>query len=198
MRTVTIDELRAIATEARVRIWDSAKACAREPKIYLHWSAGHYSSFFDDYHINIDYDGRLILMDDLDAHLPHTYMRNSGSVGISLCCGYQATSNDLGPEPPTAAQIEAMAQAIVAVADGLWLTIDKWHVMTHAEAADNIDGLTTHEPYGPNNGCERWDLQYLGTAESPKFLYDHDDARTGGNVLRGKANWYRDQWKKSS
>ena len=198
MRTVTIDELRAIATEARVRIWNAAKAAGREPKIYLHWSAGHYSSFFDDYHINIDFDGRLILMQPLDAHLPHTYMRNSGSVGISLCCGFQATSNDLGPEPPTAAQIEAMAQAIVAVADGLWLTIDKWHVMTHAEAADNIDGLTAHDPYGPNNGCERWDLQYLGTAESPRFRYDHDDPRTGGNVLRGKANWYRNQWKKSS
>ncbi len=199
MRTVTVDELRAIATEARVRIWDAAKAAGREPKIYLHWSAGHrYGQIFEDYHVNIDGDGIIYVTGELDEVKSHTWCRNTGSVGISLCCGYQATSNDLGPEPPTAAQIEAMAQAIVAVADGLWLTIDKWHVMTHSEAADNIDGLTPHEPYGPNNGCERWDLQYLGTAESPKFLYDHDDPRTGGNVLRGKANWYRDQWKKSS
>lgn len=196
MRQVTIDELRDMATVARVLIWDKAKENGRDPKIYLHWSAGHYASKFDDYHVNIDDQGRLWVEYSLDTTLAHTYMRNSGAVGISLCCGYNATSNDLGPEPPTAAQIEAMAQAIVAVADGLWLTIDKWHVMTHSEAADNIDELTTHEPYGPNNGCERWDLQYLGTPESPKFLYNHDDPRTGGNVLRGKANWYRNQWAK--
>lgn len=197
MRRVTIDELRNLATLARVRIWDAAREYGREPKIYLHWSAGHYNTKFEDYHVNIDSDGVCWMEHDLDSVLSHTFMRNSGAIGISLCCGYLANTRDLGPEPPTAAQIdEAMPQAVVAVADGLWLTIDKWHVMTHGEAADNIDGLNAHEPYGPNNGCERWDLQYLGTEESPKFICDHSDPRTGGNVLRGKANWYRNLWAK--
>ena len=35
------------------------------------------------------------------------------------------------------AEIEALPQA---VNNGLWLTIDKAHVMTHGEAADNEDG----------------------------------------------------------
>lgn len=30
---------------------------------------------------------------------------------------------------------------------------------------------------------------------SPAWTTDYDDPRTGGNVLRGKANWYRQQFK---
>ena len=70
-------------------------------------------------------------MDDLTETLPHTWRRNSGAIGIALDCAYGANSNNLGQYPPTAAQIEAMAQTIAAIADGLWLTIDKAHVMTH-------------------------------------------------------------------
>lgn len=196
MRQVTIDELRQLASDARESIWAQAKEYGREPKIYLHWTAGHYFQKFDDYHINITADGKLYLAADLDEVLAHTWRRNSGSVGITLCCAAGATSSNLGDEPPTAAQIEAMAQAICAVADGLWLTIDKKHVMTHGEAADNIDGIYPHEPYGPLTTVERWDLQYLGTDESPVYLKNYNDERTGGNVLRGKANWYRNQKKK--
>ncbi len=83
-----------------------------------------------------------------------------------------------------------MAQVIAIVAKALWLTIDKAHVMTHGEAADNIDGNYAHESYGPQATCERWDLQFLGTAESPSYTTDYDDPSTGGNILRGKANWY--------
>ena len=39
--------------------------------------------------------------------------------------------------------------------------------------------------HGPNNDCWRWDLQFLGTPESPYYTANHDDPRTGGNVLRG-------------
>ena len=66
--------------------------------------------------------------------------------------------------------------------------------MTHAEAADNVDGLLPEgDEYGPCNGCERWDLQYLGTPESPAWTTDYDSPKTGGNVLRGKALWYQSQ-----
>ena len=134
---------------------------------------------------------------DFSDVLAHTWHRNTGSVGITLDCAYGSTSNDLGPYPPTAKQIEAMAQCITVVADALDLTIDRYRVMTHAEAADNIDGLLPRgDEYGPLNGCERWDLQYLGTPESPSWTTDYDDPHTGGNVLRGKANWYRNEWRK--
>lgn len=192
MREVNIDELRQLADAAREDIWATARAYGREPKIYLHWSAGHYFQKFGDYHINIVGDGRIYVSTDNFADvLAHTYHRNSGSVGISLCCCAGATTNDLGGEPPTSQQIESIALAICAVAGGLWLTIDKAHVMTHGEAADNEDGLEPHEAYGPRTTCERWDLEFLGTDESPAFDPWATDGSRGGDVLRGKANWYR-------
>ena len=194
MREVTLNELSAMASDAREAIWEAAQGYGREPKIYLHWTAGHYYQKFDDYHVNIDKDGRIFVStDDLSEVLAHTWRRNSGSVGITLDCCAGATSDDLGSEPPTLKQIESMAQCIQVVADALWLTIDMNHVMTHGEAADNVDGLNTHEDYGPQSTVERWDLQFLGTDESPEYTADYDDPSTGGNVLRGKALWYKNQ-----
>lgn len=193
-RLTSVEELKALADAARNDLFAQAKEMGRDPKIYLHWTAGKYETDFPEYHICITGAGKLVLMANLTETLAHTWKRNSGSVGIALDCAYGATSDDLGDYPPTAAQIEAMAQAIVAIADGLWLTIDKAHVMTHGEAADNEDGLEPHEAYGPRNGCERWDLEYLGTAESPSFNPLATDGSRGGDVLRGKANWYRHKW----
>lgn len=200
MTEVTIDELRQMASDCRESLWARAESMGREPKIYLHWTAGRYSQFWDDYHVQIDEDGKLYMPPDVtldDDSLPATYFRNTGSVAITLLCCVGATSEDLGEMPPTKAQIESMAKAIVAIADGLWLTIDREHVLTHGEAADNADGLDIEYPggpYGPQNTVERWDLQYLGTDESGEYTTDYDDPATGGNVLRGKANWYRNKW----
>ena len=195
LREVSIDELRAAADEAREDIWEAAKEYGREPKVYMHWTAGHYETFFDDYHVSIDDAGRIYLNGNLSDILAHTYHRNSGAVGITLNACVGATSSDLGAEAPTAAQIEAMAQAVCAICDGLWLTIDKDHVMTHGEAADNEDGIEASEEYGPKTTCERWDLEYLGTDESPAFSPWATDGSRGGDILRGKANWYRNVWK---
>ena len=194
MRQVTVEEVRDMAENCRESIWEQARAYGREPKIYLHWTAGHYGQYYlDDYHIAIDADGSIYVGHDFDEVLAHTYHRNSGAVGITLACCVGATSDNLGNEPPTDAQIEAMAQVIVAIADGLWLTIDKNHVLTHGEAADNEDGIEPHDPYGPKSTCERWDLEFLGTSESPSFNPYATDGSRGGDVLRGKAIWYRNQ-----
>ena len=194
MRQVTVEEIREMAENCRESIWEQARAYDREPKIYLHWTAGHYGQYYlNDYHIAIDADGSIYVNHDFDEVLTHTYHRNSGAVGITLACCVGATSDNLGSEPPTAEQIEVMAQVITVVADGLWLTIDKDHVMTHGEAADNEDGIYPHDSYGPKSTCERWDLEYLGTGESPSFNPYATDGSRGGDVLRGKANWYRNQ-----
>lgn len=194
MRQITLEELKDMAENCREFIWEQARAYGREPKIYLHWTAGHYGQYYlNDYHIAIDYDGSIYVEHDLDEVLAHTYRRNTGAVGITLACCVGATSDDLGSEPPTAEQIEVMAQVITVVADGLWLTIDKDHVMTHGEAADNEDGIYPHDPYGPKSTCERWDLEYLGTSESPLFNPYTTDGSRGGDVLRGKAIWYHNQ-----
>ena len=197
MRPTTLDELAELASAARESVWEQAGQYNREPKIYLHWMGGHYGQFSDHYHIMIDQDGSLYTTGDLSVPSPEgTYHRNTGSVCISFTGCWDATTENMGSEPPTDAQIEAMAQVIDVVAEGLWLTIDRDHVMTHGEAADNIDGIYASEPYGPTSGAlERWDLQYLGTAESPEYVTDYDDPRTGGNIERGKANWYRNRRK---
>lgn len=191
-------DIKTMAENARPQIWEDAKALGRDVKIYLHWTAGRYGQKYDDYHINIDQDGSLwASTDDLSEALAHTWHRNTGSVGVTLCACYGATTDNLGDYAPTAAQIETMAQVVAVLAKALWLTIDRDRVMTHGEAADNVDGLLPEgDEYGPRHGCERWDLQFLGTEESPTFLMDYDDPRTGGNVLRGKALWYQKQWSK--
>ena len=90
---------------------------------------------------------------------------------------------------------------MAAIANGLWLTIDKAHVMTHGEAANNEDGYyDAHMPYAWWNdsygdGDTRGDLEYLGTPKSPCYNPHATDGSRGGDVLRGNANFYRDMWK---
>jgi len=191
MREVSLAEVAEIAGYSREAVWDVARKFGREPRIYVHWTAGGYNSVYADYHINITGDGRIFAStDDFSDVLAHTYCRNSGAVGISLCCAHNATPGNLGSYPPTAKQIEVCAQVIAAVAKALWLTINSKYVLTHAEAADNIDGIYPHDNYGPFSTFEKWDLLYLGTDESPCMPKSYDDPVNGGNVLRGKANWY--------
>ena len=47
-RKVTLDELSIIASNCRESIWAEAQSQGREPKIYLHWTAGGYNSIFND------------------------------------------------------------------------------------------------------------------------------------------------------
>jgi hypothetical protein len=202
MRQVTIDELRDIASNYRDSIWEQARNYDREPKIYLHWTAGHYDQLSDHYQVCIKGNGELWLMGNLDNPTSSTWKRNSGAVNVAICGCFDAGSQSLGTEPPTAAQIEMMAQAITAIADGLWLTVDKFHVMTHSEAANNEDEDDRwHHPYpwwndSYGDGDTRGDLEYLGTPESPRYNPYATDGSRGGDVLRGKANWYRQEWNK--
>lgn len=190
MQKIILEDLKQLALAAKNDLWEQARGYGRDVKLYLHWSAGHYGQFFSDYHLNIDEDGSVYASTDNLAELKtHTYRRNSGAIGISLSCCYRATTNDLGPEPPTSEQIEAMAQVVAVLCKALDLTVDRLRVMTHAEAANNLDGINPgyedngypDGKYGPGYSCERWDLWFLpGVAKGE-----------GGNVLRGKAAWYQ-------
>ena len=201
MRRVTPAELESLAMYYREAIAEAAQKQGRETKVYLHWSAGHYGQFWSDYHVQIDKDGEIYVIADgeLDDVLEATYQRNSGSVSICILGCLDADTNSLGAEPPTDAQIESMAKAIAALCNGLWLTIDKQRVLTHGEAAANEDGICPHPAYALwydeiHDGDTRWDLEYLGTMESPKYFPTATDGMRGGDVLRGKANWYRQYW----
>ena len=189
-RKITLAELKALALATNGSLHQLAAGVGRVPKIYIHWSAGHYSQQFSDYHIQIDSDGAIYAVDDLSVHLDHTYMRNTGAVSIGAMCAYEATTVNFGPEPPTDEQVEAIGQVVAVLAEALQLPVDIEHVMTHAEAADNLDGYNPgyadatgypNNTYGPASNCERWDF----------WMLKPDQARgSGGNIIRGKANWY--------
>jgi hypothetical protein len=193
VRQVTLAELKQLALQSKNDLWNQAQSIGRDVKLYLHWSAGHYGQFFEDYHINIDKDGSIYISTDNLAELKsHTYKRNTGAIGMALACCYQANTNDLGPEPPTTAQIESISQVVAVLCKAIDLTCDIYRVMTHAEAANNIDGINPEYEdngypdgkYGPGFSCERWDLWILKTGDVPG---------SGGNTLRGKAIWYQQQ-----
>jgi len=152
--------------------------------IYLHWSAGHYDTKSEHYHINITGDGKIWLTtDDLTELLSHTWRRNSRAIGVTICCCWDAVAGwggdvDFGSEPPTEEQIEAMAVVVDVLCAALEIPMDYPTVMTHCEAAE-LDN------YGPSTTCERWDLWYLPD-------YQSDDVKPGGDLIRDKAKWYRE------
>lgn len=156
-------------------------------RIYLHWTGcdGDVVNL-PDYTVIIDRDGEYhALHEDFTERLAHTWRRNSRSIGIAMACCKDAVCYydspdgiDLGDEPPTEAQIEAMAMLTAKAEEILGLTADD--VYTHAEIAE-IDG------YGITSGDPdmRWDLLYLPDYNNNEILVP------GGDLIRGKAEWYR-------
>ena len=173
MRKYTMNELKECIKNCRGQI----------DAVYLHWTAGRYGQYFDDYHINIDSDGSIYMPnDDLTILRYHTWKRNSNAVGIAVCAAYNAEiragwNAEFGEYPVTDAQIETMAIIIALFIK--YAGVDIENILTHCEAA-YFDG------YGPYSGDPdtRTDLWYL---RDSAFNYK---PRNGGEVLRGKANWY--------
>ena len=155
----------------------------------LHWTGGRYRQVANNYHICILGDGRMVYTLPFYETPTATYLRNSGTIAISLCCCYNANSNDLGDYPPTLQQIESISQLVSKISDVLKIPITPFSVMTHGEMADREDGIGNYTEYGPKNTCERWDLEFLDTEESPNFN-PWDTLHRGGTIIRGKAIYY--------
>ena len=179
----SMDDVRRLAQNARGFI----------DHVYLHWTAGWYGQCYDSYHICIDKGGEIYLMCDnsLTEVKAHTWHRNTGAVGVSLCCCGDATATadgskiNLGSEPPTAQQIEVMAEVVAVLADEFNLPLDTdEYVMTHYEAAKR-DGYAP----GQDSDC-RWDLWYI-----PDYYGKEGALDEGGALIRGKAAWYQRQWR---
>ena len=148
MTVASLGEVRELAANAKEALWEKATALGREPKLYLHWTAMHYGRFYCSYHINIDRDGTIYLSTrDFSQYTPGTWKRNDGAVNLTITGCIGSNPSTLGPEPPTEAQIETMAQVIAVLAEGIGIPVDKQHVLTHGEAANNEDGLQIHQPY---------------------------------------------------
>ena len=182
-------------------------------RIFLHWTGGHYGINEDAYHLCVDKDGQVYAnCSEFTEKKAHTWLRNSGSMAVSLLCGcdgncwppgngnvrtihaVRAGSRYAGPddaiinygdEPPTAEQIETMAKLVAILCEGLGLAINKDNVQTHCEIA-----LKDH--YGPGSGdpYSKWDLWFL-----PDYIHG-GVLIPGGALLRGKALFYRHEMKK--
>ncbi len=167
------------------------RAYAQIDHVYLHWTAGRYGQLYDDYHICIDEGGEIYLMcEEFTEYKAHTWRRNSDAIGVAMCCCFDARANNgfncnLGTEPPTAKQIESIAEVVAVLAQELELPLgNDNYVMTHCEAAYR-DG------YGPYSGDPetRWDLWYL-----PDYYGDEGRLCDGGGLIRGKAAFYQREW----
>ena len=185
-RQLSMDELKSLALDAYGQI----------EKAYLHWTGVKGGKHFTDYHINIDRDGLMWTdMVTLTDYKEHTYMRNSNAVGIAIEACYDAVSeNNLGSEPPTTAQLTTMTQIMAVLTINAGVPLDIQHQMTHAEAADNKDGLDLYyldptgypnNTYGPDSNVDRWDLL---------VCHAGDERWSGGDWLRGTARWWGAQW----
>lgn len=148
------------------------------PVVFGHWSAGSYAKAFHDYHVCVMGDGRLVLTcESLAERKVHTWRRNSGNVAVGMMCCVGATSNGLGSCPPTPAQVENFCRVVAAIFKGFgYSNCTSDNFRTHGEQA-YIDG------YGLGSGDSqtRWDLS---------FLADGDALDSGGDILRGKINYY--------
>lgn len=113
---MTLEELQAEALQDREEIQEAAAWQRRNVKIYLHWTAGDYSTTYPDYHLCITGDGIIHQMMRLTDMASATWRRNSGSVAVALCCAAGADEKSLGNYPPTPDQIETMAQVIDVLA----------------------------------------------------------------------------------
>ena len=162
---------------------------------------------YDDYHLCIDKDGTVYATcDDFCERKSHTWHRNTGTIGIALCCGHDAECElptaicakaawsatepgeyrdpyqammDLGSEPPTAKQIDVLGKIVAILCNELDFPNSSDRVMTHCEIAFR-DG------YGPGSGDPetKWDLWFLPDDAREGKLYP------GGCLIRGKAAYY--------
>ena len=90
----------------------------RISQIYLHWTAGRYGQLYDDYHFNIDADGSIYqTCTQLTELKSHTWQRNTGAIGIALCCAcgalpHNGRDTEFGKFPPTPRQIDAAGKLV--------------------------------------------------------------------------------------
>jgi len=173
-------------------------------KIYLHWTAGRYDQFFNDYHICIDGDGVAHKMADFETKLAHTWQRNSNAVGIALCCCYGAKLDKIRVEknPVTYKSKEMRCSKSEFIEEYIKYRVDwgyypptKEQILSMAHCVADIckqynlpvnkDTVMTHaevadmDGYGlhDNDPDLRWDLLKLSTTGNVP----------GGDVIRDMA-----------
>ena len=80
-KAIDLTDIMNIAYASKYNLSQLAASRNKPVQIILHWTAGRYGQFFNDYHINIDYDGSYILTtEDFSEVKSHNWMKNTGSI----------------------------------------------------------------------------------------------------------------------
>ena len=163
----------------------------RLDRIYLHWSAGDYTTTYDSYHYCIVWDGgaahavatrdlhenmRDVYVDDERPYAAHTYRRNAYAAGLAILGMKDARPDDFGDFPLREEAIDELCRLAAQIAQAYDLPIDAEHVLTHAEAAISDGYFGTGED-------ERWDIARL---RPDSALLDPEDAMIAGDELRAR------------
>jgi hypothetical protein len=184
-------------------------------RIYAHWTVGHYGQGFPDYNVGITNDpighfGFVILGDPRDNAIgvnanpvhSHTYMRNTGALGIACEAMLGGNEQNFGPQPLTMMMLEWLCAGIAALAQKYDIDIagmstqppyaGEHNELTHAEAANEIGDPPQYTPYGPPppDGSERWDLGSFH-ALAPGLVVTQAMATACGDAIRTKAHAYK-------
>lgn len=126
-----------------------------------HWTGGTYGDIdHSDYHAVIGHGGKIFITRDFDEAGAHTWMRNTGNLGVAMaCCAdmgtvyADGTVMDWGNFPPTREQVERMAEVVAYLAIGIG--VPQYRIKDHHHWAC-LDGY----------GSDRVDVMALpGTSE---------------------------------
>jgi hypothetical protein len=163
----------------------------RLDRIYLHWSAGDYTTTFPVYHYCITWDGetaavvnthdlranmRDVYFDDERPYAAHTSRRNAYSAGLSVMGMQGATPEDFGDYTLREECLDAMCALAAELSTAFDIDVDSDHIMTHAEAAI-LDG------YFGLGDDHRWDMALLVPTYAP---LTPEIAKTTGDELRAR------------
>jgi hypothetical protein len=179
-------------------------------RVYLHWTVGPLGMCFDDYNAEAVFvvgdwalkvthnpqDNVSGFNDNPEAS--HTYMRNTGAVGIAITGMDGASTSNFGPDGVTWTGLQHLCAAAAAFCEKYGIDVagtvasgpfaGEPTILTHAEAADHPGNPEVYAPYGPATTVERWDLDSFvpipqGTPMPPSSVC--------GNALRKLIRTYK-------
>jgi hypothetical protein len=125
---------------------------AKMQRVICHWTAGRHKATDLDrkhYHFIIEGDGNLVRgvpsvkLNETPAkvgYAAHTLNCNSGSIGVSMACMYNAKESPFnpGPAPMTAVQWNAMVKAVAELCRFYQIPVTPKTVLSHAEVQANL------------------------------------------------------------
>jgi hypothetical protein len=131
--------------------------------ITLHWTAGSYTQTHDSYHFCVTGDGRTVQTLGLQFKGSHVWGRNTGNIGIAMCCMANARTLPLARQIEETAALVADLSVQYAIPFGE-ATSCRRHKVEHGRRVPldqhvAIARITDHAAYARCDGYypDRWD-----------------------------------------